>query len=304
MKKKTLVRLSMVAAAVLLLFLAGAPLFSINEQEQAVIDTLGVPTSVTSPGLHFKIPFLQKVYKVSTVINGFPIGYDVETREAIESESLMITSDYNFVNVDFYIEYKVSDPIKFLYASEEPVMILKTLAQSYIRDTIGLYPVDSVITTGKNEIQGEIKDKLIERLEKEDIGLQLVNITIQDSSPPTAAVLEAFKAVETAKQGKETAINDANKYRNEQIPAADAKVDEIKKKAQATKDSRINEALGQAARFNAIYAEYVKNPLITKQRMLYETLEEVLPDLKIIVDGGDGTTSKLLPLDTLTGKEE
>ena len=87
MKKKTLVRLSVVAAAVLLLFLAGAPLFSINEQEQAVIDTLGVPTSVTSPGLHFKIPFLQKVYKVSTVINGFPIGYDVETREAIESES-------------------------------------------------------------------------------------------------------------------------------------------------------------------------------------------------------------------------
>ena len=154
----------------------------------------------------------------------------------------------------------------------------------------------NVITTGKNEIQAEIKEKLIDRLEKEDLGLQLVNITIQDATPPTAEVLEAFKAVETAKQSKETSINNANKYKSEQEPAAVAKVDEIIKNAEATKQSRINEAEGQVARFNAIYEEYTKNPLITKQRMFYETMEEVLPDLKVIITGGNGTQT-LLPLE-------
>lgn len=287
----------LIVAVAIIGLLAMDSFFSINEQEQAVVKTFGQPATVSSPGLHFKIPLLQQVTKVPTVINGFPIGYDIETKEPIEMESLMITSDYNFVNVDFFVEYKVSDPIKFLYASQDPVMILKTLAQSYIRDTIGLYPVDSVITTGKNEIQAEIKEKLIGRMEKEDIGLQLVNITIQDASPPTSEVLEAFKAVETAKQSKETEINNANKYKSEQEPAAVARVDEILKKADATKQGRINEAEGQVARFNAMYEEYLKNPLITKQRMFYEAMEKILPDLKIVIDDG-GQITKFLPLET------
>lgn len=294
-------KLLVIAAAVLLVggFLFLNSMYSINEQEQAVVTTFGVPNTVSTPGLHFKVPFLQNVHKVPTVIKGFPVGYDINTKEPIEAESLMITSDYNFVNVDFFIEYKVSDPIKFLYASEKPELILKTLAQSYIRDTIGLYPVDNIITTGKNEIQAEIKEKLIGRLEKEDIGMQLINITIQDATPPTQEVLEAFKAVETAKQSKETAINNANKYKSEQEPAAAAKVDEIQKKAEATRQGRINEAQGQVARFNAMYQEYTKYPLITKQRMFYETMEEVLPDLKIVIDDGSGTVNKLLPLDEI-----
>lgn len=279
-------------------------MYSINEQEEAVVTTFGTPTTVSQPGLHFKIPLIQQVQKVSTVINGFPIGYDINTDESVESESLMITSDYNFVNVDFFVEYQVSDPVKFLYASEDPVSILKTLAQSYIRDTIGLYPVDSVITTGKNEIQAEIKEKLVTRLEQEDLGLHLVNITIQDAEPPTQQVIEAFKNVETAKQSKETAINNANKYQSEQLPAADAKVDQILQQAEAVKEARINEAEGQVARFNAMYEEYLKNPLITKQRMFYETMEELLPGMKVIIDDGNGGTTKFLPIEPLNGTVE
>lgn len=291
----TLIVLALVAGTILT-----QSMYSINEQEEAVVTTFGTPTTVSSPGLHFKIPFIQQVEKVSTTINGFPIGYDMSSEQSIESESLMITSDYNFVNVDFFVEYQVSDPIKYLYASEHPVNILKTLAQSYIRDTIGLYPVDSVITTGKNEIQAEIKEKLITRLEQEDLGIHLINITIQDAEPPTMEVLEAFKNVETAKQSKETAINNANKYKSEQIPAAEAKVDQILQEAEAVKEARISEAEGQVARFNAMYEEYLKNPLITKQRMFYETMEDLLPNMKVIIDDGNGSTSKLLPLDPLT----
>ncbi|MCI8649981.1 MAG: FtsH protease activity modulator HflK [Anaerotruncus sp.] len=293
------VALGLVILLAVLAILGLESVYSIREQEQAVVITFGTPSTVSTPGLHFKIPFLQRVHKVSTVINGFPIGYHQDTGESDESESLMITSDYNFVNVDFFVEYKVSDPVKYLYASQDPVLILKTLAQSYIRDTIGLYPVDNVITTGKNEIQAEIKDKLIERLERDDIGLQLVNITIQDAEPPTTQVLEAFKAVETAKQSKETSINNANKYQSEQLPAAAAQVDSIIKQAEATRQGRINEAEGQVARFNAMYEEYVKNPLITKQRMFYETMEEILPELKVIIDNGAGGVTKFLPLENM-----
>lgn len=286
------------------LIIGSQAFYTIGEQEQAVVNTFGTPTCVSEPGLHFKIPFIQKVTMVDTTIKGFAIGYDVNTNSTLSDEALMITSDFNFVDVDFFVEYKVSNPIKALYSSEEPVQILKNIAQSCIRSTICSYDVDSVITSGKNEIQAVIKEKIIEKLEERDIGLQLINITIQDAEPPTATVLEAFKEVETAKQEKETMINNANKYRNEALPAAEADVDQILKEADAAKQARINEAEGQVARFNAMYEEYVKNPLITKQRMFYETMEEVLPDLKVIIDGAEGGTETILPLDSFTRETE
>ena len=288
-------------AAVLVFMLGINSFYTIKEQEQAVVVTLGIPATVSEPGLHFKIPFIQQVRKVNTTIKGFAIGYDINNNDIKTAESLMITSDYNFVNIDFFVEYKVSDPVKALYASEEPVFILENVAQSCIRSVVGQTDVDSVITTGKSEVQAAIKEMIIARLEQEDIGIQLINITIQDAEPPTEEVIEAFKAVETAKQGKETAINNANKYRNENLPKAEAQIDKILKEAEAQKAARINEAEGQAARFNALYEEYSKYPLITKQRMYYETMETLLPDMKIIIDDGSGSIQKLLPIEPLTG---
>jgi membrane protease subunit HflK len=245
------------------------------------------------------VPFVQKVRKVDMTIKGFAIGYDETTNMTKEDESLMITSDDSFVNVDFYVEYKVIDPLKALYASEKPVTILKNIAQSCIRTVVGHNEVYDVITTKKVEIQAEIKERITEELNVQDIGIQLINITIQDAEPPTAEVMEAFKAVETAKQGMETAINNAKKYQSERLPYAEAQIEKIKKEAEATKAARINEAEGQAARFNALYEEYIKYPLITKQRMYYEAMEELLPNLKLIIDSSDGSVEKWLPLDSL-----
>lgn len=293
-----------VVAVIMVLIIGSQAFYTIGEQEQAVVTTFGVPSCVSEPGLHFKIPFVQKVKMVDTTIKGFSIGYDINTNASVPDEAMMITSDFNFVEVDFFVEYKVSNPIKVLYASEKPVQILKNITQSCIRSTISAYNVDDVITSGKNEIQAAIKEKIIGRIEESDIGLQLINITIQDAEPPTAAVLEAFKAVETAKQEKETMINNANKYRNEALPAAEADVDQISKEADAKKQARINEAQGQVARFNAMYEEYIKNPLITKQRMFYETMEEVLPELKVIINGTESSMQTILPLDSFTQEEE
>ena len=195
-----------VIAAFVVLLLGLNSTYEIKEQEQAVLITLGQATAVTDPGLHFKIPFIQRVRKVNTTIQGFKVGYDSEG-QTVPNEAIMITSDFNFVGIDFYVEYRVSDPVKAVFASGQPEDILRNLAQSCIRTVVSNYDVDSVLTTGKNEIQSNIREMLLSQLEEQDIGLQLVNITIQDSTPPTMEVLEAFKDVETAKQGKETAIN-------------------------------------------------------------------------------------------------
>ena len=291
--------IGIVLAVVILAFLAFNSAYQIGEQEQAVLITLGQAKAVTTPGLHFKIPFVQQVRKVNTTIQGFAIGYDVETNESTD-ESMMITSDYNFVDVDFFIEYRYSDPVKAVYASRNPVGILRNICQSCIRTVIGSYTVDDVLTTGKNEIQAKIRELITERLDAQDIGVQLVNITIQDSEPPTVEVMEAFKAVETAKQGKETALNNANKYRNEQLPLAQAQADNIMQNAEAQKEARINEATGQVARFNAMYAEYVKNPNITRQRMFYEAMEEVLPDLKVIIESPNGDMQMIYPVEAFS----
>ncbi len=280
------------------LFLFFNSMYTIGEQEQAVLITLGDASSVTSPGLHFKIPLIQSVKKVNTTIQGFSIGYDEYSGTSLENESLMITSDYNFVNIDFFIEYRYTDPVKAVFASSEPELILKNIAQSSIRSVIGSYTVDDVLTTAKNEIQATITTMIMEKLEIQDIGISLVNITIQDAEPPTAEVIQAFKNVETAKQEKETALNNANKYRNEKIPEAEANADGVVKAAEATKTERINEALAQVARFNSIYEEYIKNPEVTKQRMFYEAMEEVLPGLNVVIESPSGETQTIYPLDS------
>ncbi|MCR5503296.1 MAG: FtsH protease activity modulator HflK [Lachnospiraceae bacterium] len=296
--------------AAIALILLGGSFYTIREEEQAVVCTFGVPKAVTQPGLHFKIPVVQTVKKVNTTIQGFAIGYsnDVEQNyngaEGADS-GLMITSDYNFIQIDFYAEYRITDPVKALYNSQDPELILANLAQNCIRTTIGSYGVDAVLTTGKNEIQSNIKEMILTKLEKLDIGIQLVNIRIQDAEPPTTEVIDAFKSVETAKQGKETALNNANKYRNERLPEAEAEADKIVQDAEAEKEARINEAKGQVARFNEMYNEYVKYPTITKQRMFYETMEDVLPGLKVVIEGAGGNEIRqILPLDSLASPED
>ncbi len=287
-----------VLIAVLLVLAVMNSYYTLKEDQYAVITTFGKPTMVSTSGLKLKLPFVQHVTKVTKTIQGFPLGYRIGSTQSVDEESLMITYDYNFVNVDFYVEYRVTDPIKFLFNSEDPVGILKMLCQSYIRDTIGLYNVDTVITTGKSEIQAAIKEKVMQRLESEDIGLQLTNIRIQDAEPPTSEVQRAFTAVETAKQSADTTVNNAKKYANEVIPAAAADADQIIKSAEAYKASKINEASGQAARFAELYEEYQKYPLITKQRLFYEAMESILPEMKLYILDSDTGVQTALPLES------
>ena len=295
-----------VVLALILLIGAGSCFYTVDDKQQAVVTTFGKVTDITDAGVHFKIPFgIQQVEKVDVnVYQKIELGYSSSgTGYAVnENESTMITGDYNIVNVDFFVEYKISDPVQYLYFSNDPELILRNLIQSQVRNVVGSSTVDAVLTDGKENIQMQVKELVSEILENYDIGLTLVDVKIQDAEPPTMEVIEAFKAVETAKQQAETVINDAKAYQNAQLPLAQAQADKLIQNAEYLKQKRVNEAVEQVAMFQAMYAEYAQNPGITRSRMYYEAISEVLPGVKLYINSGSGSSSDvqmLLPLESL-----
>lgn len=287
--------------------------YTVEETEQAVVTTLGKVTSVETAGLHFKLPYpIQGVRKVEVNrTQKMQIGYASSNEEqsygensSVADEAKMITGDFNIVNIDFFIEWKISDPMKFLYNSDEPTKILKMIAQSSARSIIGSKEVDGVLTTEKSIIQTEIKEKIVHKLTDYDLGVQVLDVKIQDSEPPTTAVIAAFKNVETAKQEKETRINEALTYKNKTLPAAESEADKLIRDAESYRESRINAAKGEVAKFNAMYTEYAKNKTITKTRMYLETIEEILPDVTVYIDSSEGGVQKMLPLKSFTSEPE
>ena len=284
--------------------------YSVDEKQQAVVTTFGKVTDVTTAGVHFKLPFgIQKATKVDVnVYQKIELGYrtdhsDPYDYQTVEDESTMITGDYNIVNVDFFVEYKISDPVQYLFSSNNPELILRNLIQSQVRNVVGSATVDSVLTDGKENIQMQVRELVTQILEEYDIGLTLVDVKIQDSEPPTVDVVEAFKAVETAKQQAETVVNDAKAYQNARLPEAEAEADKLIQNAQYLKQKRINEAIEQVAMFTAMYQEYAQNPDITKSRMYYEAISEILPGVKLYINtSGEGSeVQMLLPLEQIVG---
>ena len=304
-KKVGRIVLTVVVALVLLIGI-GSCFYTVDDKQQAVVTTFGKVSDITDAGLHFKLPFgIQHVEKVDVnVYQKIELGYSSMGDDYLvnTNESTMITGDYNIVNVDFFVEYKISDPVRYLYASNDPELILRNLIQSQVRNVVGSTSVDAVLTDGKENIQIQVKELVTQILQEYDIGLSLVDVRIQDSEPPTQEVIEAFKAVETAKQQAETVVNDAKAYQNAQLPDAQAQADKLLQNAQYLKQARINEATQQVAMFTAMYEEYALNPEITRSRMYYEAISEILPGVKLFVNTGDGSNvDMLLPLESIVG---
>ena len=295
---------AVIIAIVLVAVIALASLscfYTVDDKQQAVVTTFGKVTGITDAGFHFKLPFgIQQVEKVNVnVYQHIELGYRSSTNETVTDEASMITGDYNIVNVDFFIEYKISDPVRYLYASSDPTEILRNLIQSQVRNVVGSSAVDSVLTDGKENIQMQVKSLVTEILNEYDIGLTVVDIKIQDAEPPTQDVIEAFKAVETAKQKAETVVNDAKAYQNAKLPDAQAQADKLIQNAEYLKQKRINEAVEQVAMFEAMYEEYARNPEITRSRMYYEAIQEILPGVKVYIDTSNtGSVDMMLPLES------
>ena len=306
---KKIGRYALIGAIVLVVIIGIVTCFyTVDDKQQAVVTTFGRVTDITDPGLHFKMPFgIQKVKKVDVnVYQKIELGYSTDPNGVAvtnTSESTMITGDYNIVNVDFFVEYKITDPVQYLYSSNDPENILRNLIQSQVRNVVGSSTVDSVLTDGKESIQMQVKELVAGILAEYDIGLTLVDVRIQDSEPPTVEVIEAFKAVETAKQQAEAVVNEAIAYQNAQLPSAEASADKLIQNATYLKTKRINEAVEQVAMFTAMYEQYALNPDITLSRMYYEAISEILPGVKLYINTSSGEGSEvqmLLPLESLT----
>ena len=298
--------ITIVVLVVIAALLIGTCYYTVDDKQQAVVTTFGKVTDITDAGVHFKLPFgIQQVQKVDVnVYQKIELGYSSSGNDYLvnDRESTMITGDYNIVNVDFFVEYKISDPVQYLYSSNDPELILRNLIQSQVRNVVGSSTVDAVLTDGKENIQMQVKELVTRILQEYDIGLTLVDVKIQDAEPPTTEVIEAFKAVETAKQKAETVINDAKAYQNAQLPQAQAQADQLVQNAEYLRQKRINEAIEKVAMFQAQYAEYAQNPEITRSRMYYEAISDILPGVKLFVNTGTGDKSDvqmLLPLDQL-----
>ena len=300
-------KLPMILLALVLVIALFSSFYTVDDKQQAVITTFGAVTDITEPGLHFKLPFgIQQVHRVDVnVYQKIELGYTTTPTGATVTntkESAMITGDYNIVNVDFFVEYKISDPVTYLFSSNQPELILRNLIQSQVRNVVGSSTVDAVLTDGKENIQMQVKDLVTQILAEYDIGLTLVDVRIQDAEPPTQAVIEAFKAVETAKQQAEAVVNEAKAYENAQIPNAQAQADKLMQNAEYLYTARVNEASEKVAMFKAMFAQYELNPDITMSRMYYEAISEILPGVKLYITttGGDDV-QMLLPLESLMG---
>ena len=306
------VKIAIVASVIVILLgiCLSASFYTVDDKQQAVITTFGKVTDVTEAGIHFKLPFIQQAHIVDVnVLRKLEIGYRSDDNDAtivktVENECKMITGDLNIVNVDFFVEYKVSDPVKYLFSAKNPEEILKNLVQSQIRNVVGSSGVDSVLTDGQVTIQQDIRDLTAKELEAYDIGLMLTDVKIQDAEMPTDEVNEAYKAVLSALQSKEATINLAQAYKESKLPEMEAEVKSITLNAEYDKQKRINEAKMQIAMFEAMYEQYKLNPEATRIRMYHEALQEFLPGTKVYIDTSDGSTQKLIPIESFTKEEE
>jgi len=274
--------------------------YTVDESEQAVLLTFGdAGDPIVEPGLKFKMPWpIQTVEILSKETFSLQFGYEEKDGQIVEyaDETKMITGDENIVLADLVVQWRITDPASFLYSSEDPRQILHNSTSASLRSIIGSSKIDDALTSGKAEIEAEVRELLTSLVEKYDIGISILAVKLQDVELPNEEVRKAFTNVTDARETMNTKINEANKYRNQKTQEAEGEKDAIISRAQGDKAARIETARGDVAVFNSLLTEYQDAPEITRQRLILETLDQVLPDTEIYIMKDDGNTMKYLPI--------
>lgn len=276
--------------------------YTVDESEQAVVITFGqADETIQDSGLHFKLPWpIQSVEILSKETYSLQFGYKQNpdgTVEAFDKETKMITGDENIVLTDLVVQWRIVEPKKYLFSSQEPRTILHNATSSAIRSIIGSSTIDEALTDGKADIEAETRELLVSLIDKYDIGIGVLGVKLQDVEVPNEEVRAAFTDVTDARETKNTKINEAEKYENQRVSEAVGEAAAILSKAEGEKASRIEQATGEVALFNQLYDEYRLNKDITRERLVLETLEAVLPNAQIYIMNDDGSgTMKYLPI--------
>ena len=295
-----------VLAALAIWLLTGT--YMVGPDEVGVIRTFGEHTRVAQSGLnwHFPVPIetvnTPKVTEVKRVEIGFRTLRNGQYR-TVEKESLMLTGDENIVDAEMIVQYKIKDPVAYLFNIVEPELTVREAAEASLRTVVGRNKIDETLTTGKFTIQEETKSQLQSILDLYESGIHVVAVQLQDVSPPKE-VIGAFKDVASAKEDKNRMVNQAEGYRNDLIPKARGEAEAMIRAAEGFRESRIKRAEGDAAKFTTILQEYRKAKSITEKRLYLETMEKVLPGIEkiIIPDKDSGNILNLLNLNPGTEK--
>jgi len=279
--------------------------FQVGTEEEGVVTRFGKHVRTVEPGLKMKIPFIENIYKVPverqkkqefgfrTEQAGIRTQYS-RTGSVTEDEAIMLTGDLNLANVQWVVQYRVSDPYNYLFKVRNPDNTLRDLSEAVTRQIVGDRTVNEVLTVGRAEIASEVKILLQETAREYSLGIEIAQVVLQDINPPES-VKQAFNAVNEAQQEKETLINEAKSEYNKVIPRARGQAQETIQKAEGYATQRVNNAQGEVARFNALYSEYIRAPEVTKRRIYLETMQEVLPKLgDKIITSEDG--NNMIPL--------
>ena len=295
-----------VLAALAIWLLTGT--YMVGPDEVGVVRTFGEHTRVAQSGLnwHFPVPIetvnTPKVTEVKRIEIGFRTLRNGQYR-TVEKESLMLTGDENIVDAEMIVQYKIKDPVAYLFNIVEPELTVREAAEASLRTIVGRNKIDETLTTGKFTIQEETKFQLQSILDLYESGIHIVAVQLQDVSPPKE-VIGAFKDVASAKEDKNRMVNQAEGYRNDLIPKARGEAEAMIRAAEGFRESRIKRAEGDAAKFTTILQEYRKAKSITEKRLYLETMEKVLPGIEkiIIPDKDSGNILNLLNLNPGTEK--
>ncbi|MEE4244664.1 MAG: FtsH protease activity modulator HflK [Kangiellaceae bacterium] len=303
---------------VIILFLAAtfwSAFYTVPSDSVAVIQRFGKYVNDVPPGLHLKFPLGIDSAKIVPVKRQLKQEFGFATPGAIDpyqtprnnqgrQETQMVTGDLNAALVEWVVQYRISDPVKFLFEVREPSETLRYVSESVMREVVGDRTVDEVITIGRQEIESEALWKMQALSSKYVMGISIDQVQLKNINPPKP-VQESFNEVNQAQQEKEKLINEARRDYNKVIPLALGEKDQRIREADGYRLKRINEAEGDAARFNALYAEYIKAPEVTKRRIYIETLQKILPSIrsKIIIDQQTNNILPLLNLDSHSSKQ-
>jgi membrane protease subunit HflK len=303
------VRAITIAVAVLLFFLT--TYFQVEPDEVGIVQRFGRYVKTADPGPHVKIPFgVDKVTKVPVQRTlKLELGFrtqqaDVRSQFAASSpetaaEAAMLTGDLNVAVVEWVVQYKIKDPVRYLFHVRQPLSTFRDMSEAVMRQVVGDHSVDEVITIGREAIALEAKQQLQEVCNLYGIGIEVQQLVLQDVNPPEP-VKPAFNEVNQAIQEKERAINDAWADYNKSVPKAKGEADQAIRSAEGYALERVNKAEGDASRFTALHEEYRKAPVVTRKRIYLETLAQVLPRIerKVVLDD---KARGILPLLQLEG---
>ena len=299
-----------IIVALVLIWLASG-FYRVLPDEQGVVLQFGKYIKTTQPGLNYHIPYpiervlTPKVTKVNRVEIGYRQSPDNRTTQIrdVPEESLMLTGDENIVDIDFSVFWIINDAGKFLFNVQVPELTIKSAAETSMREVIGQSKIQSIFTEGRTEIEDKARVLIQSILDDYETGVTITQVQTQKADPP-GEVIDSFRDVQAARADLERQRNEAEAYANDIIPRARGEAEQILQSAEGYKQKVIADSEGKAARFLSIQSEYAKAPVVTKQRIFYETMESVFGDMdKIIIDNDSGQgVLPYLPLPEISKK--